>query len=231
MTSGSKPAHVLPRDGRIDYKTLRALLLTASDLGVSPQIEVLSSELFRAVTILKTNAVTETHLDARPVVLVAPRTTHAVAPSRLTVIRGTFPISTTARDPHEEVQRIFLHYIAAPTARSAVESLLSRGLGYHYLVDRDGTVLELVPPELRTSLEWGWNRGTIGICLVGGGDFGDATPQQYGRVVQLVRRLRERFPELCYIAGHPHEGLALRENSSLIHRVSEEGGLLEIPTS
>lgn len=83
-----------------------------------------------------------------------------------------------------------------------------RDIGYHWVIDRDGAVAPGRPEtEIGAHVE-GHNRGTIGICLLGGygasaGDpFGkNFTAAQEAAVKRLVREIRGRT-EIRSITGH-----------------------------
>lgn len=84
-----------------------------------------------------------------------------------------------------------------------------RDIGYHYLIDRDGTVALGRPVEQTGAHTVGHNKGTIAISLFGGFDsaatdnFSDNfTQAQRASLVQLVRDLREQFPKITKISGH-----------------------------
>ena len=81
-----------------------------------------------------------------------------------------------------------------------------KGIGYHYVVRRDGAI------ELGRALEEpgahcvGHNRYSIGICYEGGlnaaGEKVDTrTPEQRAALRELVTQLHQRFPK-AVIVGH-----------------------------
>jgi hypothetical protein len=82
-------------------------------------------------------------------------------------------------------------------------------IGYHYLIDRDGTVVEGRPLSRTGAHVRGRNTGTIGIALFGGfggsthDDFADNfTPEQDAALRRLLTTLGERFPTINKISGH-----------------------------
>lgn len=89
---------------------------------------------------------------------------------------------------------------------------LDRGwsdVGYHYLIDRSGQVVEGRPIERIGAHVKGHNTGTIGISLFGGhgssaGDkFEDNfTEDQEQSLKRLIVDLRNRFPDIRKITGH-----------------------------
>jgi Negative regulator of beta-lactamase expression len=83
-----------------------------------------------------------------------------------------------------------------------------RDIGYHYLVGRLGTVAEGRPVEEIGAHVRGHNRGSIGICLIGGhGSSADDrfdehfTPMQRAATEKLIRDLHKRFGPLR-LRGH-----------------------------
>ena len=82
-------------------------------------------------------------------------------------------------------------------------------IGYHYLIDRNGQVVEGRPIERIGAHVKGHNTGTIGISLFGGhgssaGDkFEDNfTEDQEQSLKRLIVDLRNRFPDINKITGH-----------------------------
>lgn len=82
-------------------------------------------------------------------------------------------------------------------------------IGYHYLIDRDGAVVEGRPIERTGAHTKGHNTGTIGISLFGGhgsaatDDFLDNfTPEQGRALLGLIQELQVRFPNISKVSGH-----------------------------
>ena len=83
------------------------------------------------------------------------------------------------------------------------------GIGYHYIITRNGTVVPGRPIEKVGAHVKGHNTGTIGICLIGGhgSDANDAfadnfTAQQDFSARKLIDDLKEHFPSIKKITGH-----------------------------
>ena len=81
--------------------------------------------------------------------------------------------------------------------------------GYHYLIDRDGTVSEARPVEKAGAHAKGHNAHSIGISLFGGhgGDQDDKfeenfTPAQDRALRRLIAQLRMEYPAIKTIRGH-----------------------------
>jgi len=82
-------------------------------------------------------------------------------------------------------------------------------IGYHFLIDRDGTVVEGRPLERVGAHTKGKNTGTIGISLFGGhggaanDDFLDNFTEDQERALRiLIRKLQDDYPSITSISGH-----------------------------
>lgn len=82
-------------------------------------------------------------------------------------------------------------------------------IGYHYLIDRDGTIARGRPMERDGAHVRGHNRGTVGISLFGGrdstadGQFADNyTPEQEASLRSLIDDLQNGHPSITKISGH-----------------------------
>ena len=80
------------------------------------------------------------------------------------------------------------------------------GIGYHYVVRRDGSIEPGRPLEIIGAHVVGHNRHSIGICYEGGlNSFGkDAdtrTPEQKATLRKLLEELHRKFPK-ALIVGH-----------------------------
>jgi N-acetyl-anhydromuramyl-L-alanine amidase AmpD len=84
-----------------------------------------------------------------------------------------------------------------------------RDVGYHLLIDRNGTVANGRPLEQVGSHTKGHNTGTVGICLIGGhgSDANDKfaenfTPAQDAALQKVIADLIRRYPSITRVAGH-----------------------------
>ena len=80
------------------------------------------------------------------------------------------------------------------------------GIGYHYYIRRDGTVVPTRPLEQIGAHAKGHNAHSIGICYEGGLDCrgrpaDTRTPEQRAALRLLVHQLLEKFPD-CRVCGH-----------------------------
>lgn len=81
------------------------------------------------------------------------------------------------------------------------------GIGYHFILERDGHVEETRNRHLIGTHTPGNNMDSIGVCLVGGREEGhylgvpNFTPQQMDSLFELVIELRQEFGPIP-IVGH-----------------------------
>ena len=78
--------------------------------------------------------------------------------------------------------------------------------GYHYIIDRFGNVVNLLPIELVSNGVQGYNSQTINISYVGGIDKSGKpkdtrTEEQKKTILKLLNELRKKFPN-AKIQGH-----------------------------
>jgi len=96
----------------------------------------------------------------------------------------------------------------AELKRWHVEDRKWRNIGYHYTIDRDGTITEGRSMEENGAHTKGRNKNTCGIALFGG--FGSTsndrfsenfTPEQMASLQQLIADLMNTYP-INKISGH-----------------------------
>jgi N-acetyl-anhydromuramyl-L-alanine amidase AmpD len=80
------------------------------------------------------------------------------------------------------------------------------GIGYHYVVRRDGSIELGRPLEMIGAHVVGHNRHSIGICYEGGLDENGVktdtrTPEQKATLRKLLEELHRKFPK-ALIVGH-----------------------------
>ena len=117
-----------------------------------------------------------------------------------------------------QVNEIIVHCAATPEGRDVdvatirrwhVEGNGWRDIGYHFVVTLDGVVHAARPINQTGAHVRGRNRGTIGVCYVGGvANDGRLTPKdtrtpaQKAALEQLLRDLLRANPEISRISGH-----------------------------
>ncbi|MEN9763513.1 MAG: hypothetical protein RI906_3339 [Pseudomonadota bacterium] len=82
-------------------------------------------------------------------------------------------------------------------------------IGYHFIIDRDGTVAEGREMEKDGAHVQGRNKGTVGVCLIGGhgsnatDKFADHyTPEQDNALRKLLDDLQAKHPSISKVSGH-----------------------------
>lgn len=97
----------------------------------------------------------------------------------------------------------------AEVRRWHTEERVWSDIGYHFLIDRDGTVIEGRPLEKIGAHVKGHNTGSIGISLFGGhgGSAGDQfldnfTEDQQRSLMQLIHELQDNYPTITKVSGH-----------------------------
>ena len=83
------------------------------------------------------------------------------------------------------------------------------GVGYHAIIDRDGTVLEGRSLGRNGAHVKGHNTGTVGVCLIGGygsneNDTFDRhfTKAQDRALRKYISGLRKEYPSITKVTGH-----------------------------
>jgi len=84
-----------------------------------------------------------------------------------------------------------------------------RTIGYHLLIDRDGTVANGRPIDQTGAHTQGHNTGTVGVCLIGGhgaserDKFADHfTASQAAALRKVLADLMRTYPTITKISGH-----------------------------
>lgn len=114
-----------------------------------------------------------------------------------------------------KINEIIVHCAATPEGKNFKAADIDRWhrerkmkcIGYHYVVDLDGTV-EPGRPESEIGAHClGHNQNSIGVCYVGGLDADGRTPKdtrtaaQKEALLALLKKLRAKYPKAS-IHGH-----------------------------
>lgn len=118
-------------------------------------------------------------------------------------------VSTYPTRQLSQIKRIVVHHAAAQNqtavdyARYHVGSNGWPGIGYHYVIEKNGRVIQGNPLEnISYHVGAGENTPSIGICLSGNFDIEHPTPIQLKRLEQLIKKLRQDLPQALEINGH-----------------------------
>lgn len=122
------------------------------------------------------------------------------------------------REPTITPKMVVLHWTVIPTmeetfaafdpaqlpgSRQDVMTAGALNVSSHYLVDRDGTIYQLLPETTLARHVIGLNHGAIGVENVGNGTDLPLTDAQVAANVAIVRYLDSKY-EIDYLIGH-HE--------------------------
>ena len=119
------------------------------------------------------------------------------------------------KDVFMEPKVIVLHWTGASTAKSTKNTFASAYLsgrqdiqaagalnvGAHFLVDRDGTIYQLLDAKRIARHCIGLNHLSIGIENVGGGKQYPLTPEQVQANIRLIQYLSQQY-SLTHLIGH-----------------------------
>lgn len=114
-----------------------------------------------------------------------------------------------------EITRIILHCSATPEGKDFTVADIDKwhkargwqGIGYHYVVYRDGSVHEGRNIAVAGAHTSGYNKNSIGVCYIGGVAIDGRTPKDTRTPAQrralrvLVEQLKKQFPKAT-VHGH-----------------------------
>lgn len=111
---------------------------------------------------------------------------------------------TAVMDLEKSFQRLNAELLFSDRADIAKASALN--VSAHFLVDRDGTIYQLMPDNWMARHVIGLNYSSIGVENVGGEANAkeDLTPAQLRANIKLVKYLQAKYPSIKNIIGH-HE--------------------------
>ena len=120
------------------------------------------------------------------------------------------PFRTTPRPTRLETDTIVFHATAGASLASDVRALHAEGYGYHYLIDRDGTVYKGAPTSMSVAHAGksvgpqgeSCNRYSVGVSFCNRNDnIEKITPAQIGAAVKLCIELASALP-IKWITTH-----------------------------
>ena len=113
-----------------------------------------------------------------------------------------------------EIDKIFIHCSATPPHMHVDAKIIDKwhkergwsGIGYHYVIKRDGQIELGRPIEKIGAQVKGHNKSSIGVCYCGGVDDkmepeDNRTGQQIDSLLMLLKYLKNIFPN-AVIHGH-----------------------------
>lgn len=87
-------------------------------------------------------------------------------------------------------------------ARYHVEENGWAGIGYHYVIGKDGSIEQSQLLKTVSNHTSGENTRSVGICLTGNYDIQQPPPEQVDAAVKLIRYLQGRLGRQLRITGH-----------------------------
>lgn len=145
------------------------------------------------------------------------------------IVKLEASLQAGSRPPRTRVDLVVLHSTAGSSLSGAIATLRSRGLSYHYLIDKDGTIVEAAPTsrkafhagnsygprekskgidprqdaQARFVAKTSVNAYSIGISFVNRNDGVDPyTQEQMDAVEALLRLLMAKHEALRYLTTH-----------------------------
>lgn len=92
-----------------------------------------------------------------------------------------------------------------PNDRPDIVNASALNVSTHFMVERDGSIHQLMPLDYMARHVIGLNYNSIGIENVGGEGFvQDLTVEQLAANIFLINYLKKQFPSIEYVVGH-HE--------------------------
>lgn len=124
-----------------------------------------------------------------------------------------------------EPQAVVVHWTAGDTWQSAYytfyDDTLNDGtvnVSSQFLVDRDGTIYQLMPDNKLARHAIGYNWCAIGIENVGGvNGIENLTYEQLKANIELIRYLHNKYPAIKYIFGHYQQVVARKSGLYIEH--------------
>lgn len=114
-----------------------------------------------------------------------------------------------------KINKIIIHCTATPEGRDVTVTEIDRwhrqrgfsGIGYHYVIYRDGSVHKGRNEDSIGAHCTGQNANSIGVCYVGGMDISNKkpkdtrTPAQRAALIKLIKELRAKY-QGATVHGH-----------------------------
>lgn len=127
---------------------------------------------------------------------------YGMTQDKATIVPQMVMVHWTAIPTFDETFAVF-DPVELPQARNAIGSAGALNVSAHYLVDRDGTIHQLLPDTTFARHVIGLNHCAIGIENVGNGTDFPLTDAQFESNVALIQMLHEKH-DIEYLVGH-HE--------------------------
>lgn len=107
-----------------------------------------------------------------------------------------------------QIEQIVVHHSASLNQTAddfANYHVLTRGwpgIGYHFVIEKDGTIIQGNPLENISYNTQNQNTKTVAICLSGNFDLEQPTGEQMDSLAKLISHLRGELPQSLEVYGH-----------------------------
>lgn len=106
------------------------------------------------------------------------------------------------------IKYIVVHCTATPQS-TTIDSIKNywrndlgwSNVGYHYMIQADGTIVQIADESLITNGVRGYNKDSIHVCWIGGQIKDNRTKQQRESLIQKLSELNAKYPK-AIIQGH-----------------------------
>ncbi len=106
------------------------------------------------------------------------------------------------------IKYIVVHCTATPQS-TTIESIKNywrndlgwSNVGYHYMIQADGTIVQIADESLITNGVRGYNKNSIHVCWIGGQIKDNRTKQQREALIRKLSELKAKYPQAT-IQGH-----------------------------
>ena len=112
-----------------------------------------------------------------------------------------------------DVKFIVVHCTATPknTTITSIKNYWKNNLGwksvgYHYIIESNGNVVQLADESQITNGVAGYNSESIHLSYIGGQFEDDRTPEQKESIEKLLKELKKKYPK-AKIQGHRDFGV------------------------
>ncbi|MBV1910885.1 MAG: N-acetylmuramoyl-L-alanine amidase [Kangiellaceae bacterium] len=125
---------------------------------------------------------------------------YAMVQNKATISPKMVVVHWTAIDSLEDSFRVF-NTPRLPSSREKISSASALNVSAHFLIDRDGSIYQLLPETTFARHVIGLNHSAIGIENVGNGSDLPLTKEQLEANINLIKQLATRHP-IEYVIGH-----------------------------
>lgn len=127
----------------------------------------------------------------------------------------------------DKISQIVVHHSASTShkaedfARWHVEQRGWAGIGYHFVIEKDGTIIRGNPLENISYNVANHNTKSIGICLSGNFEVEEPTDQQLKYLRKLIIHLRKLLPQPLQVYRHRDFGSTSCPGGSLYTLIND----------